>query len=93
MVNRHRPSVDVLFRSTASYAGKNAIGVIMTGMGDDGAAGLLEMYQVGAYTIAQDEASCVVFGMPKEAIKLGGVTKTLPLSAIANHVLAIEAKH
>jgi two-component system chemotaxis response regulator CheB len=92
-VNRHRPSVDVLFKSVAKYAGKNAIGVIMTGMGADGAAGLLEMHQAGAYTIAQDESSCVVFGMPKEAIKLGGVTKVLPLVSIANHVSKIASRH
>src|SRR3990167_4972691 len=83
LVCRHRPSVDVLFRSTARYAGKNAIGIIMTGMGDDGARGMSEMRQAGAYTIAQDEASCVVFGMPKEAIALGGVEKILPLERIA----------
>ncbi len=83
LVNRHRPSVDVLFRSTARYAGKNAIGIIMTGMGDDGARGLLEMKEVGARTIAQDEKSCVVFGMPNEAIKVGAVEKILPLDQIA----------
>ncbi len=83
LVNRHRPSVDVLFRSTARYAGKNAIGIIMTGMGDDGARGLLEMKEVGARTIAQDEKSCVVFGMPNEAIKVGAVEKILPLEQIA----------
>ncbi|XDF34208.1 chemotaxis response regulator protein-glutamate methylesterase [Paracidovorax avenae] len=82
LVNRHRPSVDVLFRSVAKCAGSNAHGIIMTGMGDDGAAGLLEMHQAGARTTAQDEESCVVFGMPKEAIKRGGVDKVLPLSAI-----------
>ncbi|AVS75229.1 chemotaxis protein CheB, partial [Paracidovorax cattleyae] len=82
LVNRHRPSVDVLFRSVAKSAGANAHGIIMTGMGDDGAAGLLEMHQAGARTTAQDEESCVVFGMPKEAIKRGGVDKVLPLSAI-----------
>jgi len=87
LVSRHRPSVDVLFRSTARYAGKNAIGVIMTGMGDDGAHGMLEMKNSGAYTIAQDEDSCVVFGMPKEAIKLGAVDKILPLDEIADHVI------
>jgi len=87
LVNRHRPSVDVLFRSTAKYAGANAIGIIMTGMGDDGAKGLLEMKEAGAFTIAQDEKSCVVFGMPKEAIKLGGVDKILPLEHIANFVI------
>jgi two-component system, chemotaxis family, protein-glutamate methylesterase/glutaminase len=69
LVCRHRPSVDVLFRSAARYAGQNAVGVILTGMGDDGARGMLEMKQAGAMTIAQDEATCVVFGMPKEAIK------------------------
>jgi two-component system, chemotaxis family, protein-glutamate methylesterase/glutaminase len=83
LVSRHRPSVDVLFRSTARYAGANAIGVILTGMGDDGARGMLEMKQAGARTLAQDEASCVVFGMPAEAIKLGGVDKVLPLDRIA----------
>ena len=71
LVNRHKPSVDVLFRSVARFAGANATGVIMTGMGDDGARGLKEMSDAGAATIAQDEASCVVFGMPKEAIKRG----------------------
>jgi two-component system chemotaxis response regulator CheB len=86
LVCRHRPSVDVLFRSTARYAGKNAVGVIMTGMGDDGAKGLLEMKEAGATTIAQDEHSCVVFGMPKEAIKLGAVDRVLPLESIANAI-------
>ena len=86
-VNRHRPSVDVLFDSVAQYAGANAVGVILTGMGGDGAKGMLAMKQAGAYTIAQDEASCVVFGMPKEAIKLGGVDKILPLGDIAGAVL------
>ena len=87
LVRRHRPSVDVLFRSAARYAGKNAVGVIMTGMGDDGAAGMLEMHEVGAYTIAQDEATCVVFGMPQEAIKLGGVDKIMGLGNIAYEVV------
>lgn len=87
LVRRHRPSVDVLFRSAARYAGKNAVGVIMTGMGDDGAAGMKEMKECGAYTIAQDEASCVVFGMPQEAIKLGGVDKIMPLGHIASEVV------
>ncbi len=87
LVNRHRPSVDVLFRSTARYAGTNAIGVIMTGMGDDGAKGLLEMKETGARTVAQDEKTCVVFGMPKEAIKLGAADKTLPLDQIASAVI------
>jgi two-component system chemotaxis response regulator CheB len=83
LVNRHRPSVDVLFRSTARYAGSNAVGIILTGMGDDGARGLLEMHQAGAHTLAQDEASCVVFGMPAEAIKRGGVDRILPIDQIA----------
>ena len=87
LVNRHRPSVDVLFRSVANNAGKNAVGVIMTGMGDDGARGLLEMKKSGAYTIAQDEESCVVYGMPKEAVKCGAVDKILPLENIAAEVL------
>ncbi|MGD9506191.1 MAG: chemotaxis response regulator protein-glutamate methylesterase [Syntrophobacteraceae bacterium] len=87
LVCRHRPSVDVLFRSAARYAGKNAVGIIMTGMGDDGARGMHEMKQAGARTIAQDEKSCVVFGMPNEAIKMGGVDKVLPLESIAAEML------
>ncbi|MHC1697970.1 MAG: chemotaxis response regulator protein-glutamate methylesterase [Geobacteraceae bacterium] len=87
LVSRHRPSVDVLFRSAARYAGKNAVGVIMTGMGDDGAKGLLEMKEAGAATIAQDEATCVVFGMPKEAIRLGAVDRILPLDDLAPMVI------
>ncbi|CAN2041073.1 protein-glutamate methylesterase/protein glutamine deamidase [Candidatus Magnetomoraceae bacterium gMMP-15] len=87
LVCRHRPSVDVLFRSAARYAGKNVVGVIMTGMGDDGAQGMLEMKEAGAYNIAQDEASSVVFGMPNEAIKKGGVNKILSLEAISRAVL------
>ena len=87
LVNRHRPSVDVMFRSAAKSAGVNALGVIMTGMGDDGAAGLLEMRNAGAHTLAQDEESCVVFGMPKEAIKRGGVERTVPLGAVASEIL------
>jgi len=90
LVNRHRPSVDVLFRSTARYAGRNAIGIIMTGMGDDGASGLLEMKEAGAKTIAQDEKSCVVFGMPNEAIKHGAVDKILPLDQIAGHTHLLD---
>jgi two-component system chemotaxis response regulator CheB len=86
LVNRHRPSVDVLFRSVAKCAAANALGIIMTGMGDDGAAGLLEMRNAGAQTLAQDEDSCVVFGMPKEAIKRGAVQKTVPLGAIAREI-------
>ena len=87
LVNRHRPSVDVLFRSVAKCAGANALGVIMTGMGDDGASGLLEMHKAGAHTVAQDEASCVVYGMPKEAVKRGGVDKTVLLSAMSREIL------
>jgi two-component system chemotaxis response regulator CheB len=82
-VSRHRPSVNVLFRSAANCAGKNALGIIMTGMGDDGAAGMLEMHQAGAYTLAQDELSCVVFGMPREAIALGGVDEVVALGEIS----------
>lgn len=87
-VNRHRPSVDVLFRSAAQHAGKNALGVILTGMGRDGAAGLLEMKKAGAYTFAQDEASCVVFGMPREAIAMGGVDDVAPLSDMSRRIMA-----
>jgi two-component system chemotaxis response regulator CheB len=87
LVCRHRPSVDVLFRSAARYAGKNAVAVIMTGMGDDGANGMLELKNAGAYTIAQDEASCVVFGMPHEAIVRGAVNKIVPLEGIVTAVL------
>jgi two-component system chemotaxis response regulator CheB len=86
LVNRHRPSVDVLFRSVAKCAGANALGVIMTGMGDDGAAGLLEMRKAGASTLAQDEASCVVYGMPKEAVKRGGVERSVPLNGIGREI-------
>ncbi|MEH3086340.1 MAG: chemotaxis response regulator protein-glutamate methylesterase [Xylophilus ampelinus] len=88
LVNRHRPSVDVLFRSVAKSAGANALGIIMTGMGDDGAAGMLEMRDAGARTLAQDEESCVVFGMPKEAIKRGGVDKVGPLSNMWREILS-----
>lgn len=87
LVSRHRPSVDVLFRSAAAAAGSNAIGVIMTGMGDDGARGLAEMKQAGAFTIAQDEATSIVFGMPKEAIARGCVDRVVPLQAIAHDIL------
>jgi two-component system chemotaxis response regulator CheB len=89
LVSRHRPSVDVLFRSVAKAAGRNAIGIIMTGMGDDGAHGLKEMFDTGAQTIAQDEESCVVFGMPKEAIKLGAVRDVLSLTAIPGLIAAV----
>ena len=88
LVCRHRPSVDVLFRSAAKYAGQNAVGVILTGMGDDGARGMLEMKQAGATTIAQNEATCVVFGMPNEAIKRDAVDEVLPLQAVAAAILA-----
>ncbi|MBI5255558.1 MAG: chemotaxis response regulator protein-glutamate methylesterase [Burkholderiales bacterium] len=87
-VSRHRPSVDVLFRSVARCAGANALGIIMTGMGDDGAAGLLEMRQAGARTVAQDEASCVVYGMPREAVRRGAVDKSVPLAAIEREIVA-----
>ena len=87
-VSRHCPSVDVLFRSVARFAGKNATGIIMTGMGDDGARGLKEMHDAGAATIAQDEESCVVFGMPKEAIRLGGVDKVIALQEISRAIQA-----
>jgi two-component system chemotaxis response regulator CheB len=92
-VNRHRPSVDVLFRSAALHAGKNAVGVIMTGMGRDGAVGLLEMKKAGAYNYAQDEHSCVVFGMPKEAIEIGAVHEVAPLSRLAGMVIDHFGKH
>jgi two-component system chemotaxis response regulator CheB len=90
-VSRHRPSVDVLFRSVAQAAGRNAVGAILTGMGDDGARGLLEMREAGAHTIAQDEASCVVFGMPKEAIAAGAACEVLPLGRIAPALLMRSA--
>ena len=86
-VNRHRPSVDVLFNSAAANAGKNAVGVILTGMGRDGAAGMLEMKKAGAYNLAQDEASCVVFGMPKEAIAAGGTDEVAPLHELPKRVM------
>ena len=87
MVHHQRPSVDVLFNSTAQSAGANAVGVILTGMGADGAQGLLAMKSSGACTIAQDEASCVVFGMPKEAVKIGAVDKIAPLNRIAEEMV------
>ncbi|MHB1099163.1 MAG: protein-glutamate methylesterase/protein-glutamine glutaminase [Burkholderiales bacterium] len=90
-VSRHRPSVDVLFRSVAQCAGKNALGIIMTGMGDDGANGLLEMRTAGANTLAQDEATCVVYGMPKEAVKRGAVGRTVSLGAIAGEIIRFGA--
>ena len=87
-VNHHRPSVEILFRSAAKVLGGNAIGVMLTGMGKDGAAAMLEMHQAGVYNFAQDEASCVVFGMPREAINLGAVDEVVPLAKMAEHVLA-----
>src|SRR4029077_10486218 len=89
LVSRHRPAVDVLFRSAARYAGRNAVGVIMTGMGDDGSRGMLEKKETGAVNLAQDEDSCVVFGMPAEAIKLGGVDRVLPLDRMAQEVVRL----
>lgn len=89
LVNRHRPSVDVLFRSVAKYAGKNALGIIMTGMGDDGVTALKEMHEAGARTIAQDEETCVVYGMPKEAVRRGAVDETLPLQAIPDVIMRL----
>lgn len=91
-VNRHKPSVDVLFRSAANTLGNCCVGVILTGMGRDGACGMLELKESGAYNIAQDEASCVVFGMPKEAIAMGGVNEVLPLQSIANRLVALVHK-
>ena len=93
LVSRHRPSVDVLFRSAARDAGANAIGVIMTGMGDDGANGLKEMHDTGAWTIAQDEASCIVYGMPQEAVKRGAVDKIVGLKKIADAILERVGRH
>jgi len=90
-VNRHRPSVDVLFHSASKHAGKNAIGVILTGMGKDGAAGLLEMRQAGAPTIAQNEETCVVFGMPREAIAVGGAVEVVALDDIPSRLMALVA--
>ena len=87
MVHHQRPAVDILFKSTAQYAGPNSIGVILTGMGADGAAGMLEMKQAGAKTAAQDERSCVVFGMPKEAIKLGGVDSVVSLDHMVEEII------
>ena len=93
LINRHKPSVDVLFRSVAKIAGSNALGIIMTGMGDDGARGLKEMHDAGARTIAQDESSCVVFGMPKEAIKLGATDQIMPLDQIPAAIIGFSASH
>jgi len=92
-VSRHRPSVDVLFRSAANCAAGNCLGIIMTGMGDDGAAGMLEMHQAGARTLAQDEESCVVFGMPREAIARGGVDQVVPLNELAGELASWLSSH
>ncbi len=92
LVNRHKPSVDVLFKSVAQHAGANAVGAILTGMGDDGARGLLEMRRAGATTVAQDEASCVVFGMPREAIRHGAAASVLPLGSIAGWLIRAAAE-
>jgi two-component system, chemotaxis family, protein-glutamate methylesterase/glutaminase len=91
-VSRHRPSVDVLFRSVAKAAGKNSVGIIMTGMGDDGSTGIKEMFDEGAFTIAQDESTCIVFGMPKEAIKKGGIHKIVKLNEIAGEIVKYRSK-
>lgn len=91
-VNRHKPSVDVLFRSAAECAGKDLLAIILTGMGDDGARGMKQLHDAGARTIAQDEASCVVFGMPKEAIKLGAASEVLPLDRMAAEILKFDAR-
>lgn len=90
-VNRHRPSVDVLFRAVAKHAGRNAVGAVLTGMGDDGARGLLEMRQAGAATVAQDEKTSIVWGMPGAAVKLGAAQEVLPLGAIAERLLALTS--
>jgi two-component system, chemotaxis family, protein-glutamate methylesterase/glutaminase len=92
LISRHRPSVDVLFRSSAQAAGANAVGIILTGMGDDGAQGMKEMHEAGALTVAQDEASCVVYGMPKEAVKLGAVDATLPLSSMPQLIMQAPSR-
>ena len=93
-VNRHKPSVDVLFRSVAKHAGKNAAGFILTGMGDDGARGLKVMREAGCYTVAQDEASCIVFGMPKEAIAMNAADKVIPLNQVAGEIIrSVSAAH
>jgi two-component system chemotaxis response regulator CheB len=91
-VNRHKPSVDVLYRSAAECAGKDLLAIIMTGMGDDGARGMKLLHDGGARTIAQDEASCVVFGMPMEAIKLGAVDEVMPLGQIASAIVRFDAR-
>ncbi|NDG39817.1 MAG: chemotaxis response regulator protein-glutamate methylesterase [Betaproteobacteria bacterium] len=91
-VNRHKPSVDVLFRSAADCAGRDLLAILLTGMGDDGARGMKQLHDLGARTIAQDEASCVVFGMPKEAIALGAVDEVMPIGQVARAILAFDAR-
>ena len=91
-VNRHKPSVDVLFRSAADCAGRDALAIMLTGMGDDGARAMKALHDLGARTIAQDEATCVVFGMPKEAIALGAVDEVLPIGQVARAILAFDAR-
>jgi two-component system chemotaxis response regulator CheB len=91
-VNRHKPSVDVLFRSAADCAGKDALAIILTGMGDDGARGMKQLHDMGARTIAQDEASCVVFGMPKEAIRMGAVDEVMPLGQVSRAIARFDAR-
>ncbi len=93
MVSRHKPSVDVLFRSAAQAAGERAVGVILTGMGDDGAQGMLELKKAGAMTFAQDEESCLVFGMPKEAVAKGGVRAVCSLSALPSQITKALMDH
>lgn len=93
LVNRHRPSVDVTFNSVATFVGANAIGVMLTGMGADGAKGMLKMKEAGAYTIAQDEATSVVYGMPRAAVEAGGVDESLPLDKIASRVVGLLTEH
>ena len=91
-VNRHKPSVDVLFRSVADCAGRDVLAIMLTGMGDDGARGMKQLHDLGARTIAQDEATCVVFGMPKEAIALGAVDEVMPIQNVARAILAFDAR-
>jgi two-component system chemotaxis response regulator CheB len=91
-VNRHKPSVDVLFRSVAECAGRDVLAIMLTGMGDDGARGMKVLHDLGARTIAQDEATCVVFGMPKEAIALGAVDEVMPIQQVARAILAFDAR-
>jgi two-component system chemotaxis response regulator CheB len=91
-VNRHKPSVDVLFRSVADCAGRDVLAILLTGMGDDGARGMKQLHDLGARTLAQDEATCVVFGMPKEAIALGAVDEVMPIGQVARAILAFDAR-